>query len=102
MWTERCKQVHLKNKDDPTNATHQEIQFAIRKYLGMDSKDLSSVEKRLHLNVKKGFLVAHTTTLLKWLRLLAKERELTIRNKRENGRKKSRLQPITKFFRRKA
>ena len=98
MWTARCKEVHMKSKNDPTNFTHQELLFSLRQMLRTPRNELSSAEKMLHLNVVRHLNTAHTTTLVKWLKLISKEREMTIRAKRESRRTSGRLQLITRFF----
>jgi len=98
MWLHRCKQSNLMNKDDPDNLTHNEILFALRQYLRLDRKELSVAEKKLHLNVTRSIKTAHTKTLIRWLKLLKKERELTIRMKRNERRSSGRTQTITRFL----
>ena len=99
MWIKRCKNVHVKNKDDPCSLTHNELLYSIREILKVRRSDLSHVEKRLHMNVTRGMQVAHTRTLVDWLLLLSQEREKTIRLKRESRLKATKLQTITKFCR---
>jgi len=99
MWIKRCKNVHVKNKDDPCSLTHNELLYSIREILKVRRGDLSHVEKKLHMNVTRGMQVAHTRTLVDWLLLLSQEREKTIRLKRESRLKATKLQTITKFCR---
>jgi len=98
MWAHHCKQANLNNKDDPDNLTHNEILFALRQYLRLDCKDLSVAGKKLHLNVTRSIKTAHTKTLVRWLKLLKKERELTIQMKRNERRASGRPQTITRFL----
>jgi len=98
MWVHRCKQAHLNNKEDPDNMTHNEISFSLRQYLRLDRTVLSVTEKKLHLNVARSIKTAHTKTLVRWLKLLKTERELTIRIKRTERRNSGRLQTITRFL----
>lgn len=98
MWVHRCKQTTMNNKDDPENCTNNKILFALRQYLRLDRNDLSVAEKELHLNIIRSIKTAHTRTLVRWLKLLKNEQELTIRMKRNERQITGRPQTITRFF----
>jgi len=98
MWVLRCKQVHSSSKNDPDNLTHQELIFSIRQFLRISRTEISSEEKLLHLNITKGLRIAHSKTLVRWIRLLTQERQKTIRNRRKKIRSKGGFQTITRFL----
>ena len=99
MWIRRCKNIHVKDKSNPFSLNHRELTISIREILRTNRSELSYAEKKLHLNVVRGLNVAHTSTLVKWLVLLAKERENEIRRKRESRNSaKGKLQTLLKFF----
>jgi len=101
VWVERCKHVNKSSKDDPNNLRYHELLYAIRQYLRTERSELSVVEKKIHLNVSRGLRSMHTKTLVKWLQLIAKERQLTIRAKRENRRPRKKVQTLDAFLVRK-
>jgi len=102
MWGLRCKQTYEASSENEENLNHQELLFSIRQFFKIPRPTLSFQEKRLHLNVSRGMKVAHATTLARWLRLLKRERQYTLNHRRTNRRKKSKMQPITIFFSKRA
>jgi len=70
MWLDRCKQVHSTSKEDSDNLTHQDLLFSIRTYLRLPRHTLLIQEKRLHINITKCMRVAHSNTLVRWIKLL--------------------------------
>ena len=99
VWTKRCAHVHKKDKQADESLCSEELKSSIRSYLRLPRNELSSEEKILHLNVSRHLRRAFTTTLTRWLHLLASERERTIRSKRQHRIRNGGLQPITRFFR---
>ena len=99
IWKQRCKHVHIKHEGLDESLCADELKSAIKSYLKLPREELSHDEKQLHLNVSRHIKKAYHTTLTRWLRLLAKEREKTIRMKRESRRKKKGQQPLERFFR---
>jgi len=99
VWTKRCAHVHKKDKHAVESLCSEELKSSIRSYLRLPRNELSLEEKILHLNVSRHLRRAYTTTLTRWLHLLATERERTIRAKRQQRIRNGGLQPITRFFR---
>ena len=100
IWTDRCQYIHTKQDTHQASLNHVELQTILRKYLHLPRNELSTDEKKLHLNVAQNLTFAHTTTLARWVDLLQSEREATIRRKRENRRKKRvTMRPLTSYFR---
>jgi len=98
MWVLRCKQVHSSSKNGPGNLTHQELIFSIRQFLRISRTEISNEEKLLHLNITRGLRIAHSKTLVRWIRLLTRERQKKIRNRRKVIRSKGGFQTITRFL----
>jgi len=102
LWTKRCAQVHIKIPELDASLTTEELRQSLRPYLKLARPLLSSVEKRLHDNVRRHLQRATSTTLARWLHLLSTERSKTIRSKRDDGIRKGGLRQITTFFRRRS
>ena len=98
MWGLRCKQTYASSKENEENLNHQELLFSIRQFFRRKRSDLSFQEKRLHLNLARGLKVAHVKTLARWLRLLKKERQFTMQQRRTSRKKSGKMQTITKFM----
>jgi len=99
VWSQRCSQIHKKDPELEESLFSGELRSSIQSYLRLPRDTLSRNEKALHLNVSKHLKKAFPTTLARWLKLLAEERELTIRSKRNDRIASGGLQPLTKFFR---
>jgi len=102
LWTKRCAQVHKKIPGLDATLTMEELKSSIKPYLRLSRATLSSLEKKLHDNVRRHITRATSTTLARWLHLLSTEREKTIRSKREDGIRKGGLRQITSFYRRRS
>ena len=99
IWKKRCAHVHKKDPELEESLCSAELKSSISSYLRLPRETLSRNEKLLHLNVSRHLKKAFPTTLARWLKLLAEERELTIRAKRSERIAGGGLQPLTKFFR---
>jgi len=97
VWVARCKHVHIKNEGDICSMTHEELVQIVRDFLSLSRKTLSSVERKLHLNITKKLRYAHSSTLVRWIHLLKNERA---RTEKDEGslRVTKRIQTITRFF----
>jgi len=99
VWRKRCSWIYQKNSGINESLCAEELKASIQEYLRMSRDDLSHREKALHINVSKHMKNAYTTTLTRWLKLLANERAQTIRAKRNDRIGNGGLQPLTKKFR---
>jgi len=99
IWKKRCAHIHKKDPELEESLCSEELKSSISSYLRLPRETLSRNEKLLHLNVSRHLKKAFPTTLARWLKLLAEERELTIRAKRSERIAGGGLQPLTKFFR---
>jgi len=102
LWTKRCAQIHMQIPELDASLTTEELKKSLRPYLHISRPLLSSVEKRLHDNVRRHLQRATSTTLARWLHLLSTERSKTKRSKREEGIRNGGLRQITTFFRRRS
>ena len=98
LWVQRCSQVHKKVPELDASLTTEELRLSIRPYLRLSRNILSSTEKKYHDNVRRHLQRATSTTLARWLHLLATERSKTIRSKRDDGIRNGGLRQITNFF----
>jgi len=99
IWRQRCSWIHQKQSGIDESLYTEELKSTIKEYLKLPRNLLSKRERALHINVSRHLRVAYSTTLARWLRLLANERAETIRSKRKDRIAKGGLQPLTKFFR---
>jgi len=74
IWRNRCSWIHQKQSGIDESLYTEELKSTIKEYLKLPRNLLSKRERALHINVSRHLRVAYSTTLARWLRLLANER----------------------------